>query len=89
MLVCFAGGILSAPLMGEPMLDSVNDPKRLAIATILWYAIYFTPNDLLHDFLKLKGVKTALCVIKGNNKIHVSSSTCYFLLSTYCDLGVH
>ena len=54
-----------APLCGEPVLDSINDPLRLLIFTALWYILYYTPGDLVYKASKMLPVKTVLYVLKG------------------------
>lgn len=64
MMVCFAGGILAAPLCGEPMLSAlVDDPMRLLIATALWYMMFYFPKDMIYK--ASKQAKIPLYTIKG------------------------
>ena len=64
MMVCFAGGLLVAPLCGEPVLPAlVDDPVRLLIASALWYVMFYSPKDLAYDLSKK--AKLPLYVVKG------------------------
>ena len=65
MLICFAGGFLVNPLCGEPILSAVDDPLRLAIATLLWYLMFYSPNDIAYNTSKKLAAKVPLYVIKG------------------------
>jgi hypothetical protein len=67
MMMCFAGGLLTAPLCGEPVLGALtDDPVRLLIATVLWYLIFFAPKDMVHKIMtEQKAVKIPLYAIKG------------------------
>ena len=66
LLVCFAGGFLIAPLCGEPILDAIGDPLRLAIFTILWYLMFYA-GDHFYNLSKLKPVKIFLYITKGKS----------------------
>jgi hypothetical protein len=48
MLSCFAGGVLVAPLCGEPLLAAFADGAKVLIASLLWFLIYYTPHDLTY-----------------------------------------
>jgi hypothetical protein len=41
-------------------LDTLNDPLRLAIFTILWYLMFYTPGDHVYKASKLLPVKVPL-----------------------------
>jgi len=67
MMTCFAGGILTAPLCGEPLLEGLTeDPKRLMIATALWFALFYLPKDTVYNLVaNTKAVKIPLYAMKG------------------------
>ena len=65
LLLCFAGGFLVGPLCGEPILEAVNDPLRLAIFTVLWYLMFYTPGDHFYTLSKLKPLKIVMYLGKG------------------------
>ena len=67
MMTCFAGSLLTAPLCGEPLLAGLTeDPKRLVIATALWYALFYLPRDVVYNFVAdTKALKVPLYAIKG------------------------
>ena len=44
MLSCFAGGILVAPLCGEPPLAALGDPLKLGLATLVWLLLNYCPQ---------------------------------------------
>ena len=64
LLLCFAGGFLVNPLCGEPVLE-VLDPLRLAIFTVIWYCLFYSPGDHVYTLSKLKPVKILLYLLKG------------------------
>ena len=41
MLSCFAGGVLVAPLCGEPIMAAFADGVKVLIASLLWFLIYY------------------------------------------------
>ena len=66
MLTCFAGGILVSSFCGEPVLDSLlGDPKRLALATLIWYFVFYSPRDAVNSLLQQTAAKVPLGVVKG------------------------
>jgi len=65
MLSCFAGGILVAPMCGEPLLGAFGDNIKLAIATALWFLLYYSPQDIAYNTSKLFPVRLGLYCIKG------------------------
>ena len=66
MFVCFAGGLLVAPLCGEPVLSSLTeDPLRLLIASVLWYLMFYCPQDLFYTLTVKQAAKIPLYLMKG------------------------
>ncbi len=66
MLTCFAGGLLVAPLCGEPVLNAVlGDPSRICLATALWYLTFYSPQDAFHKAATQTYSKLPLGIIKG------------------------
>eukprot|EP00095_Tigriopus_kingsejongensis_P007351 maker-scaffold589_size129586-snap-gene-0.45 protein:Tk07351 transcript:maker-scaffold589_size129586-snap-gene-0.45-mRNA-1 annotation:"trimeric intracellular cation channel type b" len=64
MIICFAGGLLAAPLCGEPILSPiVDDPMRLLIASGLWYFMFYCPKDAIYK--ASKRAKIPLYALKG------------------------
>jgi len=65
MLSCFAGGVLVAPLCGEPILGAFGDSTKLGLATLLWFLLYYCPQDLAYNFSKMFPVRIMMYTIKG------------------------
>lgn len=65
MMSCFAGGLLVAPLCGEPILAAVGDSSKMLMATILWALLYYCPQDLAYQFSKMFPVRAVMYSIKG------------------------
>ena len=65
MMVCFAGALIVNPLCGESPLEFLEDPIRIAIATLLWYLMFYSPKDVVYNISKILPVKVPLYLIKG------------------------
>merc|ERR1712106_898697 len=65
MLSCFAGGLLVNPLCGEPLLAALGDSTKLAMATLIWFLLYYCPQDLAFQFSKMFPVRIMMYTIKG------------------------
>ena len=65
MLSCFAGGLLVAPLCGEPLLGALGDSTKLGLATLLWFLLYYCPQDLAFQTSKMFPVRIIMYTIKG------------------------
>merc|ERR1712008_114010 len=65
MLSCFAGGLLVAPLCGEPILAALGDSTKLGIATLMWFLLYYCPQDLAYQVSKMFPVRIIMYIIKG------------------------
>jgi len=65
MLSCFAGGLLVAPLCGEPLLGAFGDNTKLLIATLLWFLMYYCPQDLVFQTSKAFPIRLGLYTVKG------------------------
>merc|ERR550519_1834552 len=65
MLSCFAGGLLVAPLCGEPLLGAFGDNIKLLIATLLWFLMYYCPQDLVFQASKMFPIRLGLYTVKG------------------------
>jgi len=65
MMACFAGGLLVNPLCGEPILGALGDSYKLAMATALWFALYYCPQDLAYNLSKMFPARIIMYTIKG------------------------
>lgn len=73
MLVIFAGGMVAAALLGEPILGPLKNSPQLLVATICWYVVFYTPFDIgykVSKFLPVKLVASAMKEIYRAKKIH-------------------
>jgi len=65
MMSCFAGGLLVAPLCGEPLLSAFGDNIKLVMATVLWFLIYYSPQDIAYQVTKMFPVRLVMYCLKG------------------------
>lgn len=64
MLSIFAGGILASFLLGEPVLGAVKSNQQIALATIVWYLIFYSPFDVVYKICKFLPIKVVLSALK-------------------------
>lgn len=64
MLLCFGGGMLAHLILGEPLMADFKSHQGLALATVCWYLVFFSPFDMFYKFVKLLPVKIVLSVMK-------------------------
>lgn len=73
MLVIFAGGMVAAVLLGEPVLGPLKNTPQLIVATACWYVVFYTPFDIgykVSKFLPIKLVMSAMKEVYRAKKIH-------------------
>jgi len=73
MLMCFASVILTNLLTGESPVTPFTNHRDLLTASIVWYAINYTPFDLFYKFCKFLPVKVVIYCLKEvqrANKVH-------------------
>lgn len=64
MLLCFGGGMMAHLVLGEPLLADFKSHQGLALASVCWYLVFFSPFDIFYKFVKLLPVKIVLSVLK-------------------------
>nr|XP_037288460.1 trimeric intracellular cation channel type 1B.1-like [Rhipicephalus microplus] len=64
MLSIFAGGFLSAFLLGEPVLGAVKNNQQVLLATAVWYAIFYSPFDIVYKICKFFPCKLVIALMK-------------------------
>jgi hypothetical protein len=73
MLMCFAGAVLTNLLTGESPTAPFSNHRDLLLASLVWYAINYTPFDLTYKFCKFLPIKVTLNCLKEvqhANKVH-------------------
>ncbi|KAH3848887.1 trimeric intracellular cation channel type 1B.1-like [Dreissena polymorpha] len=64
MLVCFAGSIIANILLGEPAITPFKDHRDVLTATAVWYAVFYSPFDIVYKLAKLLPFKLAISTLK-------------------------
>lgn len=73
MLVVFAGGMVAAALLGEPVLGPLKNSQQILVATGCWYFVFYTPFDIgykVSKFLPVKLVASAMKEVYRAKKVH-------------------
>lgn len=64
MLLCFGGGMVAHLILGEPLLADFKSHQGLALASLCWYLVFFSPFDMVYKLTKVVPVKIVLSVLK-------------------------
>lgn len=64
MLSSFAGGILAAFLLGEPIVSAFKSTNQIVLATAVWYVIFYSPFDLVYKLTKFLPCKLGIVIMK-------------------------
>lgn len=75
MLVVFAGGMVAAGLLGEPILGPLKNSPQLLVATICWYVVFYTPFDIGYKVSKFLPVKLVASAMKEIYRAKKASSS--------------
>merc|ERR1712156_631456 len=43
----FAGSLVANPLLGKPVLGALSSEKNLLMATLMWWAVCYSPADIV------------------------------------------
>lgn len=70
MLSCFAGYIVSNLLLGEMPLAPFKNAENVALASLVWYLIFYSPFDVTYKLCKWFPVKAVLNVLKEILRVH-------------------
>ncbi|XP_023331794.1 trimeric intracellular cation channel type 1B.1 [Eurytemora carolleeae] len=60
----FAGSMIANPLLGKPVFGAVSDEYNLYLATLVWWAVFYSPADIVYKVLKNQAVYLPICVLK-------------------------
>ncbi|KPL97207.1 trimeric intracellular cation channel type A-like protein [Sarcoptes scabiei] len=78
----FAGNILSAFLLGEPIADSFKSTNHIILATAVWYILFYSPFDFVYKIIKFLPCKIGIVIMKEIvrcKKIHAGVQHAYAL----------
>jgi hypothetical protein len=70
MLMCFAGSILGNLLVGESVVVPFKHQDELLLASAVWYAINYSPFDVVYKLCKFLPVRLAA---QAADQLHVAS----------------
>jgi len=60
----FAGSMIANPLLGKPIFGAVSNEYNLFLATAVWWAVFYSPGDVVYTVVKSQPVYIPVCVIK-------------------------
>lgn len=61
-MTAYAGSLLSSFLMGESVLKPLCNPMSLLYVTFAWYAVFYSPGDVVHKLCQVSLVQQILIV---------------------------
>jgi len=64
MSASFAGSLIANPLLGKPVLAAVSDEYQVMLASVVWWAVFYSPGDLVYSLAKNKLLYLPICVVK-------------------------
>ncbi len=64
MLLCFSGTILANFLLGESLIKEFLHYQHLLLATVCWYAIFYSPFDLFIRLIRFLPIRFVIGVAK-------------------------
>ena len=64
MMVTFAGGFLAALFLGEPLLEPFRNTQSVLLATAVWYAMFYSPFDVVYKLSKFLPIKIVIAAMK-------------------------
>ncbi|KAL5022577.1 hypothetical protein ScPMuIL_001732 [Solemya velum] len=70
MILCYAGGMLGALILGDPLITPFKDHQAIITASAVWYLIFYSPFDIVYKFVKLLPCKLLICALKETQRAH-------------------
>ncbi|KAI1904812.1 hypothetical protein AGOR_G00009530 [Albula goreensis] len=64
MLYCFGGAILSALMLAEPPVAPLSNDTNVLLASLIWYLVFYCPQDLVYRSAALLPVRLVLSGMK-------------------------
>lgn len=64
MMVIFAGGFLASLFLGEPLLTPFRNTQAVLLASAVWYAMFYSPFDVVYKLSKFLPVKIVIAAMK-------------------------
>jgi len=60
----FAGSFLTSLALGQPAVSPLQREDKVLLAVLVWLAVFFSPNDIVHSLVKNKVVHLFVCGMK-------------------------
>jgi len=60
----FAGSMVANPLLGKPIFGAIGSEFNLFLATVIWWAVFYSPGDIVYSVVKSQPFYVPICVIK-------------------------
>jgi len=60
----FAGSMVANPLLGKPVFDSLSNEYNLYLASAIWWAVFYSPGDVVYTLTTSQAVYVPVCVVK-------------------------
>ncbi|KAJ8260571.1 hypothetical protein COCON_G00162940 [Conger conger] len=64
MLFCFGGAILSNLMLAEPPVAALSNGGNVLLASLIWYLVFYSPQDLVHRSASLLPIRIVLSGMK-------------------------
>ncbi|KAM4635422.1 trimeric intracellular cation channel type B isoform 2-T2 [Polymixia lowei] len=64
MLFCFGGAVLSGMMMAEPPVAPLSNSTNVLLASIIWYLVFYCPQDLVYCCAALLPLRLVLSGMK-------------------------
>lgn len=64
MLFCFGGAVLAGLMMAEPLIAPLSNSTNILLASLVWYLVFYSPQDLVYDIAAVLPVRLVLTVMK-------------------------
>jgi len=64
MTASFAGSMIANPLLGKPILAALSNEYNVMLSTLVWWAIFYSPGDLVYSLVNNQALYIPICVIK-------------------------
>jgi len=64
MTASFAGSFIANPLLGKPILAAMGNEYQVLLATLAWWVVFYSPDDLGYKLVMSKVFYLPLCIIK-------------------------
>jgi len=64
MTASFAGSMIANPLLGKPILGALSNEYNVILATLVWWAVFYSPGDMVYSIVNIQALYIPICIIK-------------------------